>query len=230
MTDIAAPRPLPPATVRAITTRFARPLHRRFYVRAKLGDDPVFAIAAATLADAAAPVLDLGCGLGLLAHALERHGAVLPYLGLDFDADKRAVAARTAAAHGLPAQFAHGDFLADDLTTTLPAHVGSVVLCDVLQYLPPAAQQRLVAAACARVGHGGVLLLRTGLMDASVRSRFTRAVDVFAHRIGWMQSALAQYPERATLDAQLAAAGMHGHWQPMNGRAPFNNWLLIARR
>jgi SAM-dependent methyltransferase len=229
MASSQRPPRLPRSTVRAITRRFLTPLPRRLYVRAKLGDDPFYAAAVVALGEAGMPVLDLGCGIGLLAHALHLGGMPLPYLGLDFDAGKRAVARRATAAAGLPARFATADFLADDIDRALSAHAGSVVLCDVLQYLPEAAQQRLVLAACARVGAGGVLLLRSGLMDASARARFTRAVDVISHRVGWMQSAPAHYPGRDELDALIAAAGLRGGWRPMNGRAPYNNWLLTAR-
>lgn len=230
MAPATRPVTLPRTHVRDIARRFARPLQRHLYVRAKLGDDPFYASAVATLATTPAPVLDLGCGLGLLAHALQLGGVAAPYLGLDFDADKCDAATQAAQAAGLAARFECADFLAADPARSLPDHAGSVVLCDVLQYLPAEAQHRLVAAACTRVGQGGVLLLRTGLMDASERARFTRLVDVVAHRVGWMQSAPAQYPTREALDALLTVAGLHGTWQPMNGFAPYNNWLLTAQR
>jgi len=47
---------------------------------------------AAALANSVAPVLDLGCGVGLLAHCLRAHGIAMPYHGVDNDAGKIAQA------------------------------------------------------------------------------------------------------------------------------------------
>jgi 2-polyprenyl-3-methyl-5-hydroxy-6-metoxy-1,4-benzoquinol methylase len=49
-----------------VAARFRKPWHRD-YARAKLRMDPVYAAAAAaTLGNSETPLLDIGCGLGLL--------------------------------------------------------------------------------------------------------------------------------------------------------------------
>src|SRR3546814_7749341 len=65
------------------------------YIRSKLSTDPLYPGALRALRGSTAPVMDLGCGLGLLAHALRQDGQAMPYYGVDNDADKigRATAA-----------------------------------------------------------------------------------------------------------------------------------------
>src|SRR3546814_1962161 len=44
------------------------------YIRSKLSTDPLYPGALRALRGSTAPVMDLGCGLGLLAHALRQDG------------------------------------------------------------------------------------------------------------------------------------------------------------
>ncbi|NEL80947.1 MAG: SAM-dependent methyltransferase, partial [Xanthomonas perforans] len=57
-----------------------------YYTQAKLRTDPLYPGVLAELRSTTAPVLDLGCGLGLLAHALRADGQALAYHGVDVDA------------------------------------------------------------------------------------------------------------------------------------------------
>src|SRR3546814_2174700 len=75
--------------------------------------------------------MDLGCGLGLLAHALRQDGQAMPYYGVDNDADKIGRAIAAAGRTGL----APVRFEVVDLAHHLPQHEGSVAILDVLQYL-----------------------------------------------------------------------------------------------
>ena len=65
-----------------------------YYTREKLASDPLYPGVLQALRGTDAPLLDLGCGLGLLAHALARDGQALAYYGVDNDAPKieRAIA------------------------------------------------------------------------------------------------------------------------------------------
>ena len=60
----------------------------RGYVRGKLRDDPVFPAAFDLLQPTPMPVLDLGCGLGLLQFYLRERGYDAPLVGVDFDERK----------------------------------------------------------------------------------------------------------------------------------------------
>src|SRR5690606_41357293 len=57
-----------------------------FYARAKLASDPLYPGIVEALRGSDAPLLDLGCGIGLLAHARRGAGLVVPYRGLGNDA------------------------------------------------------------------------------------------------------------------------------------------------
>lgn len=232
MSDTVLPaQPLPRAHARAIACAFLpeRTLGNRwdhYYARAKLGSDPLYPGVCAALRGARAPVLDLGCGLGLLAHALRAQGIAVAYRGVDNDAGKIARAQRAAARAGLR----DAAFATVDLARGYPAHRGNVTLLDVLQFLPPGAQARTLDAAIAMLTPGAKLVLRTGLQDGSRRARITRAVDVFSRALGWMNAGPSRYPDADELRARFAAAGLRAEFTPLYGHTPFNNWRVVATR
>ena len=225
----AAARPLPREQVRAIAAAF---LPQRawggywnyWYTRTKLGSDPLYPGVCDALRDTTAPVLDLGCGLGLLAHALRAQGIAVPYRGVDNDAAKVARGRRAAADAGL----AEVAFDTVDLTREYPQHRGSVTLLDVLQFIPPEAQTRALDAAIAMLVPGAKLVIRTGLADGSRRARVTRAVDVMSRLLGWMNAGPSRYPDAGELRASFDAAGLKSEFTPLYGDTPFNNWRVVA--
>lgn len=225
------PHAMPRERARALARAFlpARPWGNRYdyyYVQAKLRSDPLYPGVLAVLRDAPWPVLDLGCGLGLLAHALRAEQHAAAYLGVDIDAAKLARAERAAGTAGLAAVA----FAPLDLAGALPAHAGSVALLDVLQYLPAAHQQTLLAHAAARLAPGAPLVIRTPLAGDHPRGRLTRLADRLGHLSGWMRTAPRDYPSREGLLAVLASLGLQGQCTPLYGSTPFNNWLVVARR
>jgi 2-polyprenyl-3-methyl-5-hydroxy-6-metoxy-1,4-benzoquinol methylase len=195
-----------------------------YYSRSKLGSDPLYPGVLAALAPARGPLLDIGCGLGLLAHVLRQHGWLQPYRGVDIDADKIVRAQRA----GTRAALADATFTCLDASADLPDHHGSVALLDVLQYLPPEAQTALLRGAAARVAPGGRLVIRTTLADRSGRDRATRITDMLAHLVGWMGTRPRHYPDAASVRAPLDAAGLQLTMAPLYGNTPFNNWLIVA--
>lgn len=228
---LAATRPLPRGQVRAIAQAFApaRPLGSRWdywYTRSKLASDPLYPGVCAALRGTTAPLLDLGCGLGLLAHALRAQGIALPYRGVDNDAGKIARAGRAAARAGL----ADTGFATMDLAREYPSHRGSVALLDVLQFIPPEAQARALDAAIAMLVPGAKLVIRTGLADGSGRAHVTRAVDVMSRMLGWMNAGPSRYPDADALRARFAAAGLQAEFTPLYGGTPFNNWRVVATK
>lgn len=231
--DAATPPPtgMPRERARAIARAFL-PVRRwgnRYdyhYVQAKLRTDPLYAGVLATLHGTPWPVLDLGCGLGLLAHALRAEGQAQAYLGVDIDAAKIERAARAARLAGLD----QVRFAALDLAHAPPAHAGSVTLLDVLQYLPATRQQALLAEAATRLAPGAPLVIRTPLAGDYPRGRLTRLADRLGHLSGWMRTSPRDYPSREGLLATLSSLGLQGECTPLYGNTPFNNWLVVARR
>lgn len=226
-----ATRPLSREQARAIAQAFLpdrlRDGYRDYwYSRTKLGSDPLYPGVCDALRGTTAPLLDLGCGLGLLAHALHAQGIALPYRGVDNDAGKIARARLAAARAGLD----DVGFDTLDLERAYPAHRGSVVLLDVLQFIPPDAQARALDAAIAMLVPGAKLVIRTGLADGSGRARVTRAVDVMSRVLGWMNAGPSRYPDAHDLRARFDAAGLVGEFMPLYGRTPFNNWRVVATK
>jgi SAM-dependent methyltransferase len=197
-----------------------------YYTRAKLGSDPLYPGVLQALRGSDAPVLDLGCGLGLLAHALRQDGQTMEYRGVDNDAAKIARAQKVADKNGL----ADAGFEVVDLSKGTPEHQGSVAILDVLQYLAADDQRRLIANAMDMLVPGGRLVIRTALGDDSHRGRTSRITDRLANLIGWMQFRPKCYPDADALRAQLDAAGLQTAFSPLYGNTPFNNWLIVATR
>ena len=197
-----------------------------WYARIKLATDPLYAGVGAVLAETCEPLLDLGCGIGLLAHALRAQGFASDYLGVDIDAEKIA-SARAAADR---ARLSGVRLETHDLAHGFPAHRGSVALLDIVQFLPPVAQDALLEAAIASLTPGAVLVMRTGLHREGWRLRFTRAVDRLARMTGWMNVGPQRYPRRNELEQRFARHGLNASFTPLRGRMPFENWLICARR
>ncbi len=219
--------PIQPQAIARAYLASGRPFDRWHanYARWKLAHDPLYPGVLPLLRDDPHPLLDLGCGIGLLAHVLRGAGATQPYEGVDFDAGKIARARDAAERRQLP----DVSFDTVDLMRGVPAHRGSVSILDMLQYLPEALQANVVSGAIACLVPGAQLVIRTGLEDTSARSRITGITDRIGHRIGWMRSAPQRYPRREALAAALESAGLKVEWQPHLGRNLFNNWLVSAR-
>lgn len=231
MNASAASRPLDAEAAGEIARRFlpAQRFGNRWdyhYTRIKLRTDPLYPGVHDALRGCDAPLLDLGCGLGLLAHTLRGAGLAMPYRGVDSDASKIARGTRVAAQAGL----ADVAFDTVDLARTIPAHRGSVAILDVLQFIPEDAQARLLDAAIGMLTPGARLVIRTGLSDGSARARFTRAADVFSHVVGWMHRTPRRLPDAAALRARFDAAGLASQFVPLHGDTPFNNWRIVAVR
>lgn len=229
MTDTTATRPFDADTARRIARAFlpASKLGNRYdyyYVQAKLRTDPLYPGVLAALRGSDAPLLDLGCGLGLLAHALHADGRRLAYHGVDIDANKVARARKIAARTGLH----DARFEVADLARDHPDHAGSVAILDVLQYLDAEGQRTLLDDAIAMLSPGARLVIRSGLGDDSRRGRTTRITDAIAHFAGWMQAMPKCYPTGEGLQAQLGSAGLRTTFSPLYGDTPFNNWLIVA--
>lgn len=216
------PRPLDRDAIRLIAARFpGRWLQG--YVRGKLRSDPLYAAVTQVVLAAPAPILDIGCGIGLLGHYLRESGHTADYLGLDLDAHKIAIAKRAAArSSGLRFVAAASD--------SLPAWQGHVALLDVLHYLGPAQQQAVLQSAAERIAPGASLIIRNVLRDESWRFAFTRLEELFMRSIRWMRYGVQHYPHAEGLRAPLAAAGLNVMIRPLWAGTPFNSYMIIARR
>lgn len=210
---------------RRIGARF-RSRGQRHYASSKLRFDPAFAATAGLLLEAeSAPLLDVGCGLGLLGQYLRERGWRGRYLGVDFDAAK-VDAARAAAQSITPAL----SFETGDARRGLPTASGHVALLDVLHYLARDDQQVLLRELAARVAPGAMLILRNVLRAPGWRFRLTVLEERLLYASRWMRSPALHFPDRAEVEAPLREAGLGVDVRPLWGDTPFNSFLLVARR
>lgn len=196
------------------------------YTRSKLRTDPVYAAVAAVVASKPHPVLDIGCGIGLLGHYLRACGLDLPVTGFDYDERKIRAATVMAARAG----HRHLSFDAGDARTGLPEFSGHVVILDILQFFTPAEQNALLRAATERVAPGASLIIRSGLRAENWRFRITVWADYLARATRWMKAAPTCYPDAAQFRTVLEAAGLEVTIRPLWGGTPFHNHLITATR
>jgi 2-polyprenyl-3-methyl-5-hydroxy-6-metoxy-1,4-benzoquinol methylase len=197
----------------------------RNYVRGKLRRDRIYQAAYDLLRPSTAPILDVGCGVGLLAFYLRERECRQPVLGLDVDARKIRCGAEIAAGH-----YRDVDLRFHDVGKTVPNFSGNVALFDVLHYLPPAKQTALLTQLADCVEPGGMLIIRDCPRDAGPRYWITWLAERFAQAISWNLNAALNFPSRASIDDVFGVAEFERESHPLWGASPFNNHIFIFRR
>jgi SAM-dependent methyltransferase/uncharacterized protein (DUF2062 family) len=194
----------------------ARPAHR-YYVAGKLAFDPVFKLLSEL--PRLGRVLDLGCGRGQLSLLLLELGHATHVTGLDSDVAKIEVAR----AAGPEADFR----VADVARAELPP-ADSILLIDVLHYLPVQEQDALLLAAARALRPGGLLLVRELDGDPSARSAVTRVFEWFGRKIGLNRGRATAYRPARAVTELLERAGLPCRVQGASERTPFGNVLIVA--
>lgn len=208
--------------VRATVAHYrAAPIADRMYVAIKLRTDPLTSQLAG-LSSARGSVLDVGCGRGQFGIFLRELGRVERVVG--FDWDERKIAAARFAEQGR-ARFAVGDARSADL----PA-ADTILVLDVLHYLPIADQRALLARLASHVEPGGHLLIRDVDARGTSRSRLTRWFEGVATRIGYNRAASLHFRTADELVAELTALGLTCWIERDRAAGPLANVLIVARR
>lgn len=196
-----------------------------WYAWGKLWADPVYAAAFEVLKAAPAPVLDIGCGLGLFEFYLRERGFAGALAGSDYDGPKIRRARRTAARAYPDIAFTEGDALdaqgADE--------DGHVVIFDVLHYLGQADQTRLLERAAARVAPGAYCIIRDTPRGDNWRFRVTQGGEMLGHVTRWLKGSVVHYPSIAEVTAPFRAQGFGVEVRPLWGRTPFHSYLFVFR-
>ena len=196
----------------------AAPPADRYYVAGKLAFDPVFKLMN-ELDGSFGRVLDLGCGRGQLALLLLDLGRATAVEGLDSDARKIDVAR----AAGPEAAFRVADLASAEL-----APADTVLLVDVLHYLPFAEQDAVLLAAARALAPGGRLLLRELDGAPTARSATTRFFEWCGRKIGLNRGRATHYRSARDLCDVLGRAGLRCEIQGASERTPFANVLIVA--
>ena len=207
-----------------VATRFSQRWLRN-YVRCKLRRDRIYQSAYDLLRSSAAPILDVGCGVGLLAFYLRERACPQPVLGLDVDSRKIGYGAKIAAGH-----YRDVDLRFHDVGKTIPEFSGNVALFDVLHYLPPEKQTALLGHLAACVRPGGMLIIRDCPREAGPRYWITWLAEKFAQAISWNFHSPLHFPSRASIDDVFGPAEFERESRPLWGSLPFNNHIFIFRR
>lgn len=216
-------------SLQQVRTRISRRYQTKWtqnYSKSKLLTDPVYEAAFAVLRDYPDfPLLDVGCGIGLLEFYLRERGWKAPITGLDLDIGKIKAASRIADSHYENIRFELGH-----AEVGLPAVRGNVVLLDLLQYLNPGDQEEVLRMACAAVAPGAVLMIRNGLKSSSARGLVSKLADRFGYLTSWMASSVHEFPTESFVRSIVESEGLAGQVLPLWGHTPFNNYLMVFRR
>ncbi|HEV8647142.1 MAG TPA: class I SAM-dependent methyltransferase [Burkholderiales bacterium] len=229
--------------VRALLRSAARPylaagLYPYFFARGKLAYDPVFVslLRRSGIPDGAR-ILDLGCGQGLLAAVLiaarrqyeagawpagwPAPPATTQLYGIELQ-ERAASWARIALAGGASIQ-------TGDLRHAVLPDADAIFILDVLHYLEPEAQRRVLDQAAHALRAGGTLFMRIADIAAGLRFGFTRVADRFSAIMRAQRLPLHHHRSLADWIAMLHSFGFVVEAEPMSAGTPFANMLLTAR-
>jgi len=196
------------------------------YTGSKIKRDPLYGGIHKELESSELPLLDVGCGLGILAMYLRERGWKNEVTGIDYDLSK---------IKGGKAMISRGEYQGislsqGDARTGLPEHSGDVTILDIMQFFDGDEQRELLKSAAARVAPGGKLIIRSGLQEKNVRFFTTWIADIFAKCTFWMRSAPIHYPTSAFFREVLGEEGFDVEVRPFWGNTPFNNFMILAKR
>lgn len=221
--------PLPPdpveRTMESVVDRY-RGLRTRTwkYVEGKFRHDPVYR-QIASLCPLPMPILDVGCGRGqtlLLVAAMQSHARGI---GVDWSAEKIEIARRAAAATD------RFEFeVADAASWHPPSGAGTVLLVDLLHYLPAPSQDEILRRAARALSSGGALYIRDVDAGAGPRAWVSRAQEWVGRLIGLNHGATLCFRPMAEIVEVIASEGLVTREVPVLTGLPFGNVLIEARR
>lgn len=198
----------------------------RYYTKSKLLSDPLFPAAFALFGASKLPLLDLGCGIGLLAAYLRERGATQQIVGVDLDLDK----VEKAKAYAHHAGYRDVEYYCSDVSTHPLRIAGDIALFDVLHYLPPVAQRRLLRAVAASTGAHGTIAIRDAPRDSNLRYFATVAAEKLAQAVAWNLRVPLHFPTHAELSSSFPCNRFEHEVRPLHRGTPFNNHLFVFRR
>jgi len=198
----------------------------QYYTRSKLSTDPLYKGVFDSLRESSLPLLDIGCGLGLLGLYLREYGKSNTIVGFDYDSRKIKAGIQLLKRGG----YSDITLTQGDARLDLPDHLGDVTILDILQFFTPEEQTKLLFDASQRVAPGGKLIIRSGLKKNNLRFFFTWLGDLLAKCTFWMKAAPTHYPTAEFFQTALEPKGFEVSIQPFWGKTPFNNYLITATR
>lgn len=170
------------------------------------------------------PILDLGCGHGLVSNLLSLGSAGRDVLGIDIDAEKIAAARRTVGAR------ANVRFERADALTVAGGPYAAITIADVAYLLPPDGQRRLLTRCHQLLDPDGVLLWKSQVRQPRWKYAITWCQEWIMTQLGPTQGhGLYFLDTDESLDA-LRAAGLRAVALPLHSWRPYTDVLFIAHR
>jgi len=196
------------------------------YTYYKLISDPLYSGVLDELKESSLPLLDIGCGIGLLPLYLRENNWKPKITGVDYDLRKVKEGQKLISnSNQKGIQISQCDARFD-----LPAHEGNVTILDILQFFTEEEQNSLLSKVAKSIKAGGKLIIRTGIKDESLRFKITWLGDMLAKATFWMKAAPTSYPTTNQLNATLSKEGLEVEIRPFWGKTPFNNFIVVAKR
>ena len=192
--------------------------------RGKIAGDPVYRALLDRGIAGASSVNDLGCGRGLvLALILEAARDRTPprLAGIEVVAS---LARQAQAACGTAATIA-----VEDLAAARPAPAEAILLVDVLHYLSPFEQDRLLERVTAALPRDGRLFVREADGAAGAGFRAVQASERFFALLRGESRRQFAYRSAEAWTRRLESLGLAVRTAPMGTGTPFGNVLLEAR-
>ena len=231
------------AEFRVLVRSAARPylaagLYPYFFARGKLAYDPVYLslLRRGGIADGAR-VLDLGCGQALLAALLitARRQYETGAWHMDWPAPPSAIQFS-----GIELQERSAGWARIALAGRACVHTGdlrdsrlpdadTVFILDVIHFLEPEAQARLLEQVAHALRAGGTLFMRVADIAAGLRFGVTRVADWFSSLMRGQWIPPHHHCSLADWTATLNSLGFAVEAEPVSAGTPFSNVLLTAR-
>jgi len=209
------------ALQRTIQRYRGAPIGDRIYVAIKLNTDPLTRLLSELPFDFGS-VLDAAAGRGQFGLFLWELGRASALFGFDSDARKVDIAERAAASVA--------SFETLDLLEFRERRVDTLLLIDVLHYLPLPEQDELLARAARCVPEGRIVIRELDAGNAA-RSAVTRGFEWLAKASGYNRGRAGRhYRPARELVAQLTRAGFSCQVSGASEGTPFANVLIVAAR
>lgn len=122
-------------------------------------------------------ILDIGCGYGFMSYMLHWLSNGRQMTGIDYDEDKIAAAQHCFLRNG------QVNFEWADITSYEPGQYDAYVISDVLHYLQPDEQRKVLSTCISQLGPGGVIIVRDGDSDLVKRHEGTRLTEFFSTKL-----------------------------------------------
>lgn len=122
-------------------------------------------------------IYDLGCGYGFMTYMLHWASPERAFTGVDYDEEKIATAQHN---------FLKDDainFACADITMYQLQPCDCILISDVLHYLLPEQQERVLEKCIAALNAGGRLIIRDGVSELEQRHKGTKLTEVFSTKI-----------------------------------------------